>query len=75
MWKNIKNYLTQWSTWRGVLLMGAAVTGVHPLATEAVLAVGDMAITGQSAGMAVAGLIGSYEALKNERKPQKRRLF
>ncbi|BAJ02151.1 hypothetical protein [Shewanella violacea] len=69
MWNNLKSYLTQWSTWRGLLLIGASVAGLHPVATEAVLSIGDMAITGQSAGIAVAGVFGSYETLRNERKP------
>ena len=69
MWNNVKNYLTQWSTWRGLLLIGASVAGLHPVATETVLSIGDMAITGQNVGMAVAGVLGSYETLRNERKP------
>ncbi|MDR8523838.1 hypothetical protein [Shewanella fidelis] len=66
-----KNMFTQWSTWRGLALIGAAVAGVHPDIANAVVNVGDAVISGQGAGVAAVGAIGAYEAFKNERKQDK----
>lgn len=66
--KTLKKYLTQWSTWRGALLLAAAASGVHPDAANAFVNVGDAVITGQSAAAVGVGMVGAWEAFRNERK-------
>lgn len=70
MGKTLKNYFSQWSTWRGILLLGAAAAGIHPDAANAVAVLGD-AISAQNAAAIVAGSVGAYEVFKNERKRDK----
>ena len=64
----LKNYLTQWSTWRGLALIGAAVAGIHPDAANAVVTLGDAVVSGQGLGVAAVGAVGAWEAFRNERQ-------
>ncbi|MCW3173745.1 hypothetical protein [Shewanella subflava] len=68
---NLKNYLTQWSTWRGLALIGAAIAGIHPDAANAVVSLGDAVVSGQGAAVAAVGMVGAWEAFRNERKQDK----
>jgi hypothetical protein len=69
--KRFKNYFTQWSTWRGLALIGAAIAGVHPDAANAVVTLGDAVVSGQGAGVAAVGMVGAWEAFRNERNQDK----
>ena len=71
MWKNVKNYLTQWSTWRGLALIVAAITGIHPDAANALVTVGDAVVSQQSASVLAIGAVGAWESFRNERKHDK----
>ena len=73
--EQLKNMFTQWSTWRGLALIGAAVAGVHPDAANAIVSVGDAVVSGQGLGVAAVGAIGAYEAFKNERKNDKTKVW
>lgn len=66
--ETLKNYLSQWSTWRGLLLVGSALAGVSPVAVEAIARVGDAVVTGQGAAAAAVAVVGAVEVIKNERK-------
>ncbi|MBB1322115.1 hypothetical protein [Shewanella sp. SR43-8] len=68
--EKLKNYLTQWSTWRGIALIGAAVAGIHPDAANAVINLGDAVVSGQGLGVAAVGAVGAWEAFRNERKKE-----
>ncbi len=71
----LKNYLSQWSTWRGLALIGAAIAGIHPDAANAVVTLGDAVVSGQSAGVLAVGAVGAWEAFRNERKQDKTAYF
>ncbi len=73
--EQLKNMFTQWSTWRGLALIGAAVAGVHPDAANAIVSVGDAVVSGQGLGVAAVGAIGAYEAFKNARKNDKTKVW
>ncbi|WP_351001103.1 hypothetical protein [Shewanella sp. TB7-MNA-CIBAN-0143] len=69
--KTLKSYLTQWSTWRGLALIGAAMAGIHPDAANALVNVGDVVVSGQSAAVAAVSMVGAWEAFRNEAKADK----
>jgi hypothetical protein len=69
--KQLKNYLTQWSTWRGLALIGAAISGIHPDAANAVVTLGDAVASGQGVAVAAVGMVGAWEAFRNERQQDK----
>ncbi|WP_198783450.1 hypothetical protein [Shewanella putrefaciens] len=71
--QTLTNYLTQWSTWRGIVLIGAAVAGVHPDLVNAVVNVGDVVVQGVAASAAAS--VGAWEAFRNERKQNKTKVW
>lgn len=71
--KTLKSYLGQWSTWRGLVLIGAAAAGVHPDVVNAVVSVGDVVVQGVAA-TAVAGA-GAWEVFRNERRQDKTKIW
>ncbi|MPY23925.1 hypothetical protein [Shewanella sp. YLB-07] len=73
--KAIRNYLTQWSTWRGLALIAAAISGIHPDAANALVTVGDAIVSQQSASVVAIGAVGAWEAFRNERKHDKTLLW
>ncbi|MDN5369589.1 hypothetical protein [Shewanella fodinae] len=73
--EKLKNYLSQWSTWRGILLIGASVAGVQPELAQTALHLGDAVVTGQGIATAAVGAVGAWEAFRNERKKDPGALF
>lgn len=68
MLKFFKERLSEWSTWRGIALIAAAVTGIHPDAANAVVTLGDAVVSGQNIGVAAVGVVGAWEAFRQERQ-------
>ena len=71
--QTLTNYLTQWSTWRGLVLIGAAVAGVHPDLVNAVVNVGDVVVQGVAASAAAS--VGAWDVFKNDRKTDKTKVW
>ena len=69
--ETLKNYFSQWSTWRGLLMIGSSLVGLSPVAAAALANVGDVVVTGQGAAGAAIAAVGALEVVRNERRKRK----
>jgi hypothetical protein len=65
----IKNYFTQGSTWKGLALLGSTAAALFGYGDLISVSVTDAGMQyGGLLGVAVPGLIGAVETVRNERK-------